>query len=47
MNFDSLMNFFKPPEFLGMSSVAFDITDKFVHFIVLEKRGNDIILKKI
>lgn len=47
MNFDSLMNFLKPPKFLEMSSVAFDITDKFIRFVELEKRGNGIIIKKI
>jgi len=47
MNFHSLMNFFRPPEFLEMPFVAFDIGDRFVRFVELKREGNFFVLGKI
>ena len=47
MSFDPLMNFFRPPRFLEMPFVAFDIGDRFVRFVELKKEGDSFVLGKI
>ena len=47
MSFNSLMNFFRPPSFLEMPFVAFDIGDRFIRFAELKREGNSFILGKI
>ncbi|MGB8816023.1 MAG: pilus assembly protein PilM [Minisyncoccia bacterium] len=47
MNLDFLVNFFGPPEFLKMPFVAFDISNHFVRFVELKKRGGSFVLGKV
>ena len=47
MSFNSLVNFFKPPNFLEMPFVAFDVGDRFVRFVELKRNGNSFTLGKI
>ena len=47
MSLNSFKNFFRPPSFLEMPFVAFDIGDRFVRFVELKRNGNFFTLGKI